>query len=280
MHYSITHRTTYRYASPVALKPHVLRLYPRSDSWQQVVEFSLAIVPEPIGRSDYVDLDGNNLIKLWFDNQSNSQLDITTNTTVITQQNNPFNYLLDPYSIKLPIDYPASILSQLQPYFSNHYQDPEAIAIAQNLMVTYDYDSLQFLNQLNQLIYRECRYGQRELGPAQPAGLTWRSRQGSCRDFVVLFMAVCRAAGLATRFVSGYQEGDLTVGNHTLHAWAEVYLPGGGWRGYDPTLGLVVSDRHIALVAAPLANQTLPILGTYLPTVTAKLEVDVILREG
>jgi transglutaminase-like putative cysteine protease len=285
MQYSITHRTSYQYPVAVTLKPHILRLRPRSDSWQQLTNFSLEIEPKPDGRSDYIDLDGNSLIKIWFDSQTYDQLDITVRSTVTTTHDNPFSYVLDAYAVQIPIDYPTSILQQLNPYLTSPYisaqnLDPTAVTIAQDLLVNYDYDVLQFLSQLNQLIYRECYYSQREFGPPQPPGITWRDRQGSCRDFGVLFMAVCRVAGLATRFVSGYQEGDLDLASHTLHAWVEVYLPGAGWRGYDPTLGLVVSDRHIVLVAAPTASQTLPIEGAFWPVVAAELVVDVTLTAG
>jgi transglutaminase-like putative cysteine protease len=85
---------------------------------------------------------------------------------------------------------------------------------------------------------------------------------GSCRDLTVVFMEACRAVGLAARFVSGYEEGDSNILERDLHAWAEVYVPGGGWRGFDPTHGLAVSDRHITLVASPYPAQTLPISGT------------------
>jgi transglutaminase-like putative cysteine protease len=280
MQYSITHRTLYQYSVPVTLRPHILRLRPRSDSGQILETFSLCVEPNPAGRSDYLDFDGNNLTKIWFDSQSYDQLEITVCSTVVTTQENPFNYVLDAEAVQLPIDYPTSILQQLNPYLTAHTLDPVAVTIAQDLLVQYDYDVLQFLSQLNQLIHRECDYSQREFGPPQPPGITWRDRRGSCRDFGVLFMAVCRAVGLATRFVSGYQEGDLNLATHDLHAWVEVYLLGAGWRGYDPTLGLVVSDRHIALISAPTARQTLPIEGAFWPVVAAELVVDVTLTAG
>jgi transglutaminase-like putative cysteine protease len=79
----------------------------------------------------------------------------------------------------------------------------------------------------------------------------------------VLFVEACRAIGLAARFVSGYQEGDTDSTDRHLHAWAEVYVPGGGWRGYDPTQGLAVADRHITLVASPLSRYAAPISGSF-----------------
>ena len=88
---------------------------------------------------------------------------------------------------------------------------------------------------------------------------------GSCRDYAVLFMEVCRAMGIPARFVSGYQEGDTEQESRDLHAWAEVYLPGAGWRGYDPTLGLVVSDRHIPLAASAIPSYASAIEGLVTP---------------
>ncbi|WP_225322951.1 transglutaminase family protein [Synechococcus sp. RSCCF101] len=122
-------------------------------------------------------------------------------------------------------------------------------------------DPLAFLWQLNQRIFDRCSHEVRHQGDPYPPSVTWSSRQGSCRDMAVLFMDVCRAMGLACRFVSGYQEGDPDWEYRHLHAWVEVYLPGGGWRGYDPTHGLAVADRHIALVAAPCSRLTAPVSG-------------------
>jgi transglutaminase-like putative cysteine protease len=125
---------------------------------------------------------------------------------------------------------------------------------SQNWVVT-------FLSNLNERLYEECRYIIREEGAPMPASITWSRKEGSCRDLTVLFMEVCRAAGIGARFVSGYQEGDLDSTERHLHAWAEVYLPGAGWRGYDPTHGLAVSDRHIAIAASALPIYTAPITG-------------------
>ena len=78
-------------------------------------------------------------------------------------------------------------------------------------------------------------------------------------------MEVCRTVGLAARFVSGYQEGDPDSSDRDLHAWVEIYLPGAGWRGYDPTLGLAVSDRHITVAASAIPQYAAPIQGTFAP---------------
>ena len=231
----------------------------------QLHHFSLEVQPKPQGKSDFVDLDGNNLIKLWFNNPT-EKLIIQTISKVETNCTNPFNYLLESWATTLPFDYPSSLLNQLKPYLRSHsfVSDGLAVELAQDIFTATYGNTLDFLFALNQRIYQDCEYITRETGEPLPAGITWKRKQGSCRDFVVLFMEVCRAMGIAARFVSGYQEGDRNMSSRTLHAWVEVYLPGAGWRGYDPTLGLVVSDRHIPLAASAIPAYAAAIDGSVL----------------
>ncbi|WP_227498706.1 transglutaminase family protein [Synechococcus sp. PCC 7336] len=159
------------------------------------------------------------------------------------------------------------MLKQLQAYLQPYSPMPDAsvLELARDLVHEAREDVLSFLASINQKIYANCDYITRETGQPWPAGLTWKKKQGSCRDFAVLFMDICRAAGLATRFISGYQEGDLDLDDGDLHAWVEVYLPGAGWRGYDPTHGLAVCDRHIAVAASALPKYTAPVSGAVNP---------------
>jgi len=211
-------------------------------------------------------LDGNAIAKLWFQ-VATEHLKIQVTTTVETHRNNPFDYLLEPWAKSLPIDYSSSLLCQLLPYRQSYEMGSDsAIAqLAQEIYQEVDGETIPFLMTLNQRLYETCEYIIRETGDPWPAGITLRQKRGSCRDVAVLFMEVCRAVGLASRFVSGYQEGDPDQENRDLHAWAEVYLPGGGWRGYDPTQGLAVADCHIALVASALPNYTTPVSGNFAP---------------
>lgn len=281
MYYQISHNTTYTYNQSVVLKPHILRLYPKSDGWQKLQEFNLKINPIPSNISYFNDLEGNTLIKVWF-NQTSDFLSIYINSKVQTYKSNPFDYLLEPWALKLPFDYPSSLLSQLQPYLNIANASPSVAELAREIYYQTDGEIGSFLFTLNQKIYQNCQYITRENGAPWPAGITWVKKQGSCRDFVVLFMEVCKIMGLASRFVSGYQEGDPDQTEHDLHAWVEVYLPGGGWRGYDPTHGLAVGDRHVALVASPNPSYTTPVFGAVSPlnlfqgavSVQAKLNVD------
>lgn len=267
MRYHIVHRTTYRYSQPVELEPHLVRLRPRSNLSQTLHAFELAVDPPATHTTEWVDLDGNNLLQLRFEGATD-HLTITATSTVETHWANPFVYILEPWATHLPIDYPSTLLTQLQPYLTSltpghNGPDPVATQLAYEVAHANKDNVVALLSDLNQRIYEDCEHQIRDTGAPFPPGLTWQQKAGSCRDFTVLFMAVCRKLGLASRFVSGYQEGDPDSDDRHLHAWVEVYLPGAGWRGYDPTHGLAVADGNVALVAGPYPHLCAPISGHF-----------------
>ncbi|MBE9109080.1 transglutaminase family protein [Nodosilinea sp. LEGE 07298] len=264
MRYRIHHLTHYRYQQPITLRPHVLRLRPRSDGAQQLLRFDLEVTPKPSQQTAIADLDGNSTVGLWFEPTPTEQFTLVTTAEVETYRSNPFDYLAESWANTLPVDYPMTVRSTLLPYL-NPVHEPIAagvVDLAQAIAHRTDGNVGLFLTALVSHIYETCDYTIRATGHPWPGGITWAKKLGSCRDFAVLFMEACRAVGLAARFVSGYEEGDPTMADRDLHAWAEVYVPGGGWRGFDPTHGLAVSDRHIALVASPFPSQTLPVYGS------------------
>jgi transglutaminase-like putative cysteine protease len=265
MRYQIQHTTQYSYQQPVHLRHHILRLQPRSDSAQQTQQFQLDINPHPERQATVSELEGSNSIGVWFSPEPTSQLTIKTIAEVETLRQNPFDYLAEPWAMSLPIDYPTSMTSLLRPYLQHSLYpvaSPAVVELAQEIVHEVDGHVGFFLTTLTQRIYETCRYTIRPTGAPWPSGITWSKQLGSCRDFTVLFMEACRAVGLAARFVSGYEEGDSTVLERDLHAWAEVYIPGGGWRGFDPTHGLAVADRHVALVASAFPQFTAPVTGS------------------
>jgi transglutaminase-like putative cysteine protease len=272
MLFAIDHTTTYIYSRPVILEPHLLRLCPRSDAAQRVQFLEIGVEPAPLQRSPIADLDGNATVKVWFAPDLTTRLAVTVRSRVETLCTNPFNYLLEPWAQMLPIDYPASLLGQLQPYLLGPAWAPRlgidaaVVTLAQDISAAVNGNVSQFLTELNQRIHDTCQYIVRDTGAPFPAGYTWSQRLGSCRDLTVLFMETCRAAGLAARFVSGYQCLVDTPDNYDfhLHAWAEVYLPGAGWRGFDPTQRAgAVGDRYIALAASAQPHYTAPLLGSF-----------------
>ena len=270
MRYKIEHATEYQYSQAIRLRPHVLLLRPRSDGAQHLEKFEIQIDPSPEQQTYFLDINGNVCLKVSFSTEL-SALKIITTSEVTTRRENPFDYLSEPWALSFPIDYPSGLAAQLAPYLTVPFGQgldsasmPAVLKMAQSVVQKAEGSIGQFLTQLAKTIHTTCDYQQRLEGPALAPAVTLEKREGTCRDFAVLFVAVCRAVGIAARFVSGYQEGDLD-GPHDLHAWAEAYVPGGGWRGFDPTLGLAVGDRHIALAAAIDPRQAGPVLGELYP---------------
>jgi transglutaminase-like putative cysteine protease len=120
-----------------------------------------------------------------------------------------------------------------------------------------------FVDQLVGIIQDRVKYTQRHVGPAWPAGRTLKERVGSCRDLAMLMIETCRCVGLPARFVSGYHLVEPPPKRYDLHAWAEVYLPGAGWRGFDPSGIGAVDDRYITLATSSKATLTAAINGTF-----------------
>lgn len=280
MQYKIEHITRYTYSKEVFLEPHVVRLRPRSDSHQKLLSFHIDVKPTPTGKTFITDIGGDSIF-LWF-NEMTDSLEIKCNSEVKTELKNPFNYILtSDRAHRLPMDYSSLYSTVLEPYRmpSLEYGDIFEGFVA-NIVLESENSSLNFLSKLTSHIFEKFEHEIRHDGPAKEPQETLSKMRGSCRDFVVLFAEACRSMGFAARFVSGYTEGDLSLMENYLHAWAEVYLPGGGWRGYDPTLGLAVADQHIALSTGVTPIEASPVSGTFRGTgATATIEYDLTITD-
>jgi transglutaminase-like putative cysteine protease len=139
-----------------------------------------------------------------------------------------------------------------------------------------NHDTEAFLSALNEALHSEFQREIREHGAPQPPEVTLQRRCSACRDLAVLFMLVCRTEGIAARFVSGYQaRAEIERERRYMHSWPEVYIPGGGWRGFDPVHGTAVGDAHVALAASREASGAAPIEGTYFgPGDTSRMSVE------
>ena len=267
MRLRIAHTTQYHFTRAVYLEPHVVRLEPRSDPTQRLLHWRVEIQPEPMARAAALDSEGNSVLYLWFVDLHEA-LEIRAEGEVETLRANPFDFLfLEPEYARLPATYGA-----LEGAWLARYRAPSGAAEdlagewAREALAASNGFAMEFLNALNQRLYEQIRFEERLEGPPHRAAETLAIGAGSCRDVAVAFVECCRRVGLAARFVSGYQVGDPNTAERHLHAWAEVYLAGGGWRGYDPTHGLAVTDGHVALAAAPLALQAAPIDGSFRAT--------------
>jgi transglutaminase-like putative cysteine protease len=265
MLFHISHSTEYRFNRPVFLEPHQLRFQPRNDAAQRLVQFNLDVDPLPAGTSQALDADGNLVMMAWFEGL-HERLSIRATSEVETLRENPFDYLLTPTNCRLPIGYQPAELVQLSCALKRvdvpTHCDPVQ-QLAEKVREAANYELVPFLTKLSTTICGQIKLVRRETGNAWPAAITMEQRQGACRDFAVLFIDACRSVGLAARFVSGYQDTYRNSGKRDLHAWTEVYLPGAGWRGYDPTRGLAVAQHHVAVAAAADPLQAAPVTATY-----------------
>jgi transglutaminase-like putative cysteine protease len=261
---SVRHQTTYTYSKPVWLGPHVFRMLPRSDGMLRLLRQDLRVEPEPLRLSPCLDAECNAVVHAWFEGTT-QRLTVVSAFEVELLRENPFDYLLSPLAQKLPIQYADELDSVLGQYVACQ-DDGEAVAkFAREIAADAGSDTLEFLSLLNRRIYDQFPWTLREEGAAYAPEVTLRLRTGACRDLAVLFIETCRAAGIAARFVSGYQKGDPgRQARRYMHAWAEVYLPGGGWRGYDPTDGTAVADQHVAVAATRDSEAATPIRGSFL----------------
>lgn len=242
-----------------------MRMKPRNDGGQSLRDFNIRIDPTPAGFAHELDVEGNLVTRAWFEGM-HPELLVETHSLVQCIRENPFDYLLNAKTHRLPLQYEqttAWLLRAAREHGEGAEIEPEVVALGEKFCTAANSQLLPFLDKLNAYINENFQYVHREEGTAWSAAQTMASGEGACRDFAVLFQAVCQSLGIATRFVSGYQEGDSQSDEHHLHAWAEVYVPGAGWRGYDPTLGLAVANGHVALAASALSQQTLPLSGTF-----------------
>lgn len=258
----IAHRTDYRYSKPVLLDPLTLRLRPRSDAVQTLRAYDIRVEPRPTGISGGVGLDGNGTDTVWFEGL-HDRLAIIASSVVETRKSNPFDFVItDDSALTLPMAYDAHLRALLAPYLERPFVDDTVCALSVAIQKQAAQRTVRFLTLLAERIHTTFGYSARENGKPWRPRETLEKQRGACRDFALLYMDLCRCAGIAARFVSGYCYTDEAAACR-LHAWVEVYLPGGGWVGFDPSEGLAVAERHVAVAAGPTADDATPTAGHY-----------------
>ncbi|MFN7678779.1 MAG: transglutaminase N-terminal domain-containing protein [Cyanobacteriota bacterium] len=280
MLFHICHRLTYTYGRPVFLEPMTLRLTPRQDASQRLLHHHQALDPSPAGLSHVVEPDGTDATVVWF-NRTHEALTIEMEAIVQTLRDNPFDWIVtDPGARTLPATYGESENHSLASYLGANPDQRDVQTWAQTLADAVEGDSAAFLSHLADQIHHGFDHvGRPDGAPFTPLE-TLQQRRGACRDTAMLFVEACRGVGLASRFVSGYSmHHPPEVSEHELHAWAEVYLPGAGWRGYDPSLGLAVADGHVVLAATPDHRLAAPVSGHFRGTgASSEMRYDLTVR--
>jgi transglutaminase-like putative cysteine protease len=277
MKINVTHSTVYRYDFPVYLEPHIFRLRPRENSAQRLIAFDLQIAPTPAGTTECLDQDGTLALNAWF-NAPTSEMRVASRFTVEMLRENPFDYVLTSQSLNLPLWYTEPLCAALSSYRNDAHVAESVKEYAKFVAAGAQWNTLSFLSALSLRIFQTYRQVTRPYGPPWPSHQTLSSQEGSCRDLAVLFCDACRVMGIAARFVSGYECASATAPDPYMHAWAEVYLPGIGWRGYDPARGLAVSNQHIAVAAGFDHDLASPVAGWYSGVSGSRMEASLSLQ--
>ena len=263
----IDHITEYRYRKSVGLTPHRLRLHPRGVPGLRILRSELRIHPGEHTLRWSLDAEGNVIGLVTFPNESD-RLRIDSTLLLEQQITNPFDFLLEGRALRLPLSYDERERQFLTPFLQS--SDPESAREISLLLepflrgVSARDLTLDFLTAFNRAIPALFRYSLRHEPGVQTAEETITRREGTCRDFAHLFIESVRTAGLAGRYVSGYlcSSPGSTREDHT-HGWCEVYLPGAGWRGFDPTNGVLAGAHHVAVATSLFAGDIPPVEGSY-----------------
>jgi transglutaminase-like putative cysteine protease len=276
----IWHETRYDFAVPVELRDHQLMLRPREGHDVRVQSSKLLITPLP-RISWQRDTHDNSVATASFSG-STQQLLITSEVVIQHYDEAPLNFLVSDRALNFPFTYTPDDALDLGPYLqpptmprdealhdwlARFWRPPERVQ-------TY-----VLLQRLCEGIAAGLTYRVREEPGVQSPSRTLALGNGSCRDFATLFMALARTLGLAARFVSGYLVVPLgDKGSGATHAWAEVYLPGAGWKGFDPTIGRLAGSDHIAVAVARRPEAVPPVAGSFLGPDTASPALQVQVR--
>ncbi len=266
-HVALCHISHYQYDRPIQLGAQIIRLRPAPHCRSRILDYQLTITPANHSIHWQQDPQSNYLARLLFAEKT-QQLRLVVDLIAELTPLNPFDFFLESYAAQFPFVYDAEEATALAAFLQCQAASPAF----SRYLATIDRSaqgSVEFLVALNQKIFKEIRYQQRfELGVQSPEE-TLLKGSGSCRDSSWLLVQLLRHLGLAARFVSGYlielkedlKQDAPAADLGELHAWCEVYLPGAGWIGLDPTSGLLAGEGHIPLACSPSPASAAPISG-------------------
>ena len=271
IHVALQHVTEYRYDRLVDVGPQTVRLRPAPHCRTHILSYALKVEPEPHTVHWQQDPQANYVARVVFPGPVRElRFEVALVAEIAVQ--NPFEFLLEPAAEQFPFSYEASLHSQLTPYMVRLEDQPRLVEYAASIP-RESRGTVDFLVALNLKLSREIAYLTRHEPGVQTPDTTLQKGSGSCRDSAWLLAQSLRHVGLASRFVSGYlipltpemKSLDGPSGSKVdfteLHAWCEVYLPGGGWIGLDPSAGLLAGEGHIPLACTPEPASAAPIEG-------------------
>jgi transglutaminase-like putative cysteine protease len=262
-HIRIIHSTEYFYRTPVNLGPHRAMLRPREGHDVHIEQASVEIEPQADVRW-LRDIYGNSIAVLTF-NETTTHFKLVSDVKVALYDENLVECLLDPSATLYPFQYSANEQIEIVPYRLPSYPH-DGPAVQNWLLDLYRPGQLvntwELLSKLNTRIFEAFKYNYRPEYGVQLPCTTLALGTGSCRDYAVFMMEAARHWGFAARFVSGYIQ--MAEGQHgATHAWTEIYLPGAGWRGYDPTNNKLAGAEHVSVAVAREQDKASPLFGTW-----------------
>ncbi len=271
LHVALTHSTDYTYDRPTAMGPQIVRLRPAPHSRTPILSYSLGITPKEHFINWQQDPFGNYMARLVFPEKTR-EFKVVVDLVAEMATINPFDFFVDDAAKDWPFRYDAELAEELAPYLKVAAPGPLLKDYIARLKINAP-TTLDFIWALNLQLQKDIGYLIRMEPGVQTPEVTLKNASGSCRDSGWLLVHILRHYGLAARFVSGYliqlkpdvKSLDGPAGTDVdftdLHAWAEVYLPGAGWIGLDPTSGLFAGEGHIPLAATPTPQSAAPISG-------------------
>ena len=271
IHVALNHVTHYRYDRPINLGPQIVRLRPAPHCRTRIISYSQKIEPADHFCNWQQDPYANYMARLVFAERT-KEFKVTVDVVAEMSVLNPFDFFLEPSAERAPFTYSNELKLELAPYLGTVPMTPMVTEYLKKVDVSKR-RTIDFLVDLNAMLYKDIRYLIRMEPGVQTPEQTLTLKSGSCRDSGWLLVQLMRHLGLAARFVSGYliqltpdvksidgpsgPAADFT----DLHAWCEVYLPGAGWVGLDPTSGLFAGEGHIPLACTPQPSSAAPIEG-------------------
>lgn len=262
MQFELTHISEYNYSSEVFFEPHYFRFKPKITPHSFVKDYSIVIEPEPSGLSEQIDIENNYNILCWFDH-SHHHLRITANSVVEANEYNPFNFLVHPLEyLRMPFDYDSKTKQLLKPSLRAEELPGSMIEYSNKILSDSNNQSIEFLSKLTQEIHKAFTLKSRDTGKPFKPDITFRQKEGSCRDIAWMQIHILRQLGIASRFVSGYFYINNANPEFELHAWVEAFLPGAGWIGLDPSHGILTNIYHIPVASSAFYENTMPVSGT------------------